>query len=185
MAKGQAERLVPLLQEVLAEAGAVWRDLAGIGVGIGPGNFTGIRIAVATARGLSLSLGVPAIGVSTLEAAAEGLAQPVLAAVDARRDEVYLQGFGCAPERPLLMGAEEAAAFALDASGAQPVAVTGSGAELLGVQSDAPALPLAEAIGRIAAARLAAGEATPRPAPLYLRSADAAPPADPPPVILP
>jgi len=46
MARGQAERLMPLLEEVLAEAGLGWHDLDALAVGIGPGNFTGIRIAV-------------------------------------------------------------------------------------------------------------------------------------------
>src|SRR6056297_2365432 len=49
MARGQAERLMPLLAELLAEAGLAWSDLAALGVGTGPGNFTGIRIAVAAA----------------------------------------------------------------------------------------------------------------------------------------
>ena len=44
MAKGQAERLMPMLEEVLAEGGATWRDLAVIGVGTGPGSFTGVRV---------------------------------------------------------------------------------------------------------------------------------------------
>ena len=94
MAKGQAERLFPMLEEMLARHGAGWRDLAAIGVGIGPGNFTGVRISVAAARGLALSLGVPALGVSRLEALAHGLPRPVVAAEDARRGEVYCQGFG-------------------------------------------------------------------------------------------
>ena len=51
MTKGQAERLFPLLEGLLAQTGLVWRNLDVIGVGIGPGNFTGIRIAVAAARG--------------------------------------------------------------------------------------------------------------------------------------
>ena len=68
MGRGQAERLMPLLEELLAEAGLNWRDLHRIGVGVGPGNFTGIRISVAAARGLALGLGIPAIGVSTFDA---------------------------------------------------------------------------------------------------------------------
>ena len=70
MARGQAERLFPLLGELLAGAGVDWRDLSVIGCGTGPGNFTGIRISVAAARGLSLSLGVPAVGVTVTEAMA-------------------------------------------------------------------------------------------------------------------
>jgi len=51
MGRGQAERLMPLLEEVLESGGVTWRKLARIGVGTGPGNFTGIRISVAAARG--------------------------------------------------------------------------------------------------------------------------------------
>ena len=58
MEKGQAERLMPMLAEMLAEAGLGFGDLARIGVGTGPGNFTGVRISVAAERGLALGLGV-------------------------------------------------------------------------------------------------------------------------------
>ncbi|PJE34371.1 tRNA (adenosine(37)-N6)-threonylcarbamoyltransferase complex dimerization subunit type 1 TsaB, partial [Pseudooceanicola lipolyticus] len=54
MSRGQAERLLPLLEDMLDRAGLGWRDLDAIGVGTGPGNFTGIRIAVSAARGLAL-----------------------------------------------------------------------------------------------------------------------------------
>ena len=169
MDKGQAERLLPLLEELLAEGGIGWHDLAAIGVGTGPGNFTGVRISVAAARGLALGLGIPAIGVTRLEALAHGLPRPVTVVEDARRDEVYLQHFTKTGPGPATL-----------APAATPVAgpVTGSGAAGL-----APAMPLAQAIAEIAAARL--GTAQSRPAPFYLRGADAAPPSDPPPVILP
>ena len=97
MQKGQAERLVPMLEEVLTEGGIGWRDLRRIAVGVGPGNFTGVRISVATARGLALALGIPAIGVTRLEALAHGLPRPVTVIEDARRDEVYVQHFADAP----------------------------------------------------------------------------------------
>jgi tRNA threonylcarbamoyl adenosine modification protein YeaZ len=87
MARGQAERLMPRLEEVLRAEGLGWSDLSAIGVGIGPGNFTGVRIAVSAARGLALALGIPAIGVSTLEALAEGGPRPLTEREDARRGE--------------------------------------------------------------------------------------------------
>ena len=71
MDRGQAERLLPMLEELMAEAGAGWTALDGIGVVTGPGNFTGVRLAVAAARGLALGLGIPAVGVSIFEALAD------------------------------------------------------------------------------------------------------------------
>ena len=70
MARGQAERLMPLLQEMLAVHDLSWSDLDRLIVGIGPGNFTGIRIGVAAARGLALGTGLPTVGVSSLDALA-------------------------------------------------------------------------------------------------------------------
>jgi tRNA threonylcarbamoyladenosine biosynthesis protein TsaB len=169
MDKGQAERLMPLLEELLTEAGLGWRDLAAIGVGTGPGNFTGVRIAVAAARGLALGLGIPAIGVTRLEALAFGLPRPVTVVEDARRGEAYVQRFDDAPGPARLAALE---GLVLDG------ALTGSAVDGLPA-----AMPLVEAIARIAMMRLRTTQ--PRPAPFYLRGADAAPPADPPPVILP
>lgn len=166
MAKGQAERLVPMIEELLAAQGVAFADLAGIGVGTGPGNFTGIRIAVSLARGLALGLGVPAIGVTGFEAVrhAGGLAGPHWVTIDAPRGQVYAQRFG-AEAGPVIRDA---------ASG-----------------FDAPVLRLADLTpDRIARAVAEVGwqkaqTRQPRPAPFYLRGAEAAPPSDPPPVILP
>ena len=164
MARGQSERLVPMLGEILAEAGLGWRDLHAIGVGIGPGNFTGIRIAVATARGLALGLGIPAVGVTGFDAA--GAAPGTTVLVDAPRGQAYVHRPGSG-EPPRLLTGEEAARL------------PGPVARL----SDVPPSRMVATIARLAAARRA--DPGPRPAPLYLRPADAAPSADPPPVILP
>ena len=178
MDTGQADRLMPLLTEVLAQAGQSYDALDAIGVGTGPGNFTGIRIAVAAARGLALGLGIPAVGVTGFEALALDLPEDVVALIDARRDAVWLAGRGIAAQQANL-GAPPPGLAGRD--------VTGHRAEdwaaLTGGRALAPAHPLPAAIAMIAAAR--AATAQPRPAPLYLRGADAALPADPPPRILP
>lgn len=173
MDKGQAERLMPLLHEVLAEAGLGWSDLDRLAVGTGPGNFTGVRIAVAAARGLALALGKPALGITRLEALAHGLPRPVTVIEDARRGEAYVQSFGTDEPEALLLDTSDLAHVVETAH------VTGSAA---GPAALPPAMPLTEAMARIAARRALP---QPRPAPFYLRGADAAPPSDPPPVILP
>ncbi len=162
MRRGQAERLMPLLGGLLAEAGAGWRDLAALGVGVGPGNFTGIRISVAAARGLALGLGVPAYGVDGF--AARRRTGPGLVTVPAARGHLYVE----TGDTHAIMDPDAAAALAAR-----------SGVEL--APQPAPER-LAEAVARIAAARWPA-EAPP-PAPLYLRPADAVPSRDRPPVLL-
>lgn len=163
MTKGQAERLFPLLEGLLSDAGLGWRDLDVIGVGIGPGNFTGIRIAVAAARGLALSLGIPAVGVTATEAAACGVHRPCRVVLPLRADQVTWQDFGTgAEDRP-----QQAAAGSLPP----------------GPEAAQPLVPPAIAIARLALSRRA--DPGPRPAPLYLRPADAAPARDPAPLILP
>lgn len=154
MATGQAERLVPLLEDLLGAAGLGWGSIGLIAVGTGPGNFTGIRIGVALARGLALGLGVPAVGVTGFEA----LGEDAPATIPAPRGQVYLKRPGEAP-----------ALVAEDPGGTRRLADLDLGA-------------FAVALAR--AGRAKAGGPQPRPAPFYLRGADAAPPADPPPVIL-
>ncbi|MGJ8609613.1 MAG: tRNA (adenosine(37)-N6)-threonylcarbamoyltransferase complex dimerization subunit type 1 TsaB [Octadecabacter sp.] len=167
MARGQGERLMVLLEDVLAETDTQWADLGAIGVGTGPGNFTGIRISVSAARGLALGLGVPAIGVSTFDTTAR-LSNWEQTAVPAPREDVYFfdpDKMRAPAQHPLKMLQDAQTRFALS--------------------SDFDTAAHVHAIGAIAADRLANGIDIPRPAPLYVRPADAAPPREKPPVILP
>lgn len=176
MAKGQAERLFPLLEEMLEASGLGWRDLGRIGVGIGPGNFTGLRISVAAARGLALSLGIPAIGVGTPEAMAEGLPRPLRVVLPAAGGMVAIQDF--LPDQPDI---GPKLVPAPDARPATPgLSLTGTGI----ADGLPPAGPIVVAIARIARRRHLAGDTGPRPAPIYLRPADAAPPRQPGPRII-
>ena len=90
------ERLAPLIDRVMTEAGIGRRDLTAIAVGTGPGPFTGLRVGLVTARTLGLVLAIPVHGVCTLDAIAlEAAAQTggvsgFVVATDARRKEVYL-----------------------------------------------------------------------------------------------
>lgn len=159
MTRGQAERLMPLLEELLQNANQTWSDLDAIGVGVGPGNFTGIRIAVSAARGLALGLEIPAIGIDGFEARAE---EGSLAGVPAPRDQVYAQLPG--EDAPRLMPAQEAAE-----------AARGAGLRFAPVATPPN---IAHQIATTTAARLSQAADLPPPAPLYLRAADAAPASD-------
>jgi tRNA threonylcarbamoyladenosine biosynthesis protein TsaB len=193
-ARGQAERLIELVEAVLGDAGLGYDGLGVLAVNHGPGSFTGIRSAVAAARGLALATGLGVVAVSSLEALAAGLRPDlegdVLAALDARRGEVYAQRFG-ADLRPVgeprAMPPGEAAALAIADPIAGPLRLVGSGAPL--VRAHLPAafpavIETVQADARVvalcAARRLAEGE---RPVsgfavrPLYLRAPDARPPA--------
>lgn len=156
MARGQAEYLMPMMEEMLSAHGLVWSDVTRIGVGIGPGNFSGIRISVSAARGLALSLGVPAVGVSTFEATEFSAPDGSMPAVPAPQDQVYIAPEG---QEPHLVKRTDTSAICLPPDGAT----------------------LATNIARIAARK---DPPFARPAPLYVRAADAAPSRDVPPVIL-
>jgi tRNA threonylcarbamoyl adenosine modification protein YeaZ len=183
MGRGQAERLFFMLEDLLRDAGAAWRDVTRIGVGTGPGNFTGIRISVAAARGLALSLGCPAIGVSTLDALAHRLPRPCLTVVPARHGAFYVQRHDDgADTTPQSMTRDD-----LVTGGLPPIPVCGEMAAEVAAHTGGAvipaAAPLAVSIARIARSRPA--DAAERPRPLYLRAADAAPASDRPPEILP
>lgn len=156
MARGQSERLMGLLQDLLAAHQVTWSDLDALAVGTGPGNFTGIRIGVSAARGLALGLGCPAYGVTGFEARARLAPAGTCVAIPAPRDMVYVMD-----------GAEARLVPARDVANAAP---------------DPGPADLATAIAGHAAGIWPSD--APAPAPFYVRAPDAAPARDAPPKIL-
>ncbi|MEL7462930.1 MAG: tRNA (adenosine(37)-N6)-threonylcarbamoyltransferase complex dimerization subunit type 1 TsaB [Pseudomonadota bacterium] len=178
MERGHAERLFPLFEACLEEAGLAPHDLDLIAVCTGPGNFTGARIGVAAARGLALSTGAVAIGVDRLEALAHGTSDPVAVALEARGGAIHLARF---QDGALIGEAATVQADGVDLAGARLIgdgAFRFPNAEVLGASGDAPLA----AIAAIAEVKAAAG--APRPAPRYLRPVNAALPSEPPPKII-
>lgn len=91
-----AELVLPMAEDLLAEAGITRRQLDGIAVGRGPGAFTGVRLAISVAQGLALALDLPVVPVSSLAALAMQAPKndaAILAAIDARREEIYAGTF--------------------------------------------------------------------------------------------
>ncbi|EMI5489418.1 tRNA (adenosine(37)-N6)-threonylcarbamoyltransferase complex dimerization subunit type 1 TsaB [Providencia stuartii] len=88
------QKVLPMVEEVLSQAGITLNQLDALAFGRGPGSFTGVRIGVGIAQGLALGADLPMIGVSSLMTLAEGVYRitghtQVLAAIDARMTEVY------------------------------------------------------------------------------------------------
>lgn len=159
-----SERVLPMLEELLKSRKVAASQLDAVAFGAGPGSFTGLRIACGVAQGIAHARGIPALGVSTLEAIAEesGAAR-VLACLDARMGEVYCS----AHERRAGTWRE-----VLPASCASPASLPvpegggwvgcGNGFAAYGPMGLAKVLPelhpTALAVARLAAPRLAAGE---------------------------
>jgi tRNA threonylcarbamoyladenosine biosynthesis protein TsaB len=175
MLRGHQERLAPMVQAVMAEAGLAFPELDRVGVTVGPGSFTGLRVGLAFAKGLGLALGKPCVGVGTLEALAASEPGPGLAAavIDAKRGQVYLQAFesGAAVMAPDALPVETAAARLAELWRGGPLRLVGPGAALLVISSEAMVIDRA-APDPAAVCALVAGRTTPA-RPLYLRAPDA------------
>ncbi|HEY4371908.1 MAG TPA: tRNA (adenosine(37)-N6)-threonylcarbamoyltransferase complex dimerization subunit type 1 TsaB [Burkholderiales bacterium] len=180
--QGHSALLLPMVAQLMGEAGLAFKQLDAIAFGAGPGSFTGLRIACGAAQGLAFAHELPVVPVVTLEALAqESGAERVLACLDARLGELYLAAYErtgeaqwkvCAapallkttelPELPgawtgvgsgfAMHGAALAARYALDAVNAE-------------------LFPRAGAIAALAAIKFARREVLPadQAAPLYLR----------------
>ena len=89
-----AQLALPMIDALMADAGLAAGDLDGLVFGRGPGSFTGVRIAAAITQGIAFGAGLGVLGISTLQAIAQGCArefddEQVVAALDARMGDVY------------------------------------------------------------------------------------------------
>ncbi len=190
------ETLTPAVDHLLGLVGLVPGDLEVVAVDVGPGLFTGLRVGVAAAKGLAQALGIGVVGVTSLDilsaaAAAGGRSGLVLAAVDARRGELFAvlremgpDGAACDVVGPCLVS-PASLADELTHLGGEAVHVVGDGAlryrDVLGavpgvVVAAAPAFPPPAILLHLALCRLDAGEEPTEPGsvvPLYMREADA------------
>ena len=190
LTRGNAERLFPLIEEVLVEAKLPADKVDRIAVTLGPGTFTGARVGVAAARALSLGLRKPVVGITSLAAMAHRASQllkpeheswPMVVAVDARRGMIYLQRFdgasGSAGD-PVLLTATDAARVLASPKMRDPLLAVGSGGEAVAeamraagndCRADLPDLqPHAGSVAELATNL----QPLERVAPLYLRQPD-------------
>ena len=183
MPRGHQERLAPLIDELMAEAGLCFSALDRIGVTVGPGSFTGLRVGLAFAKGLGFALGRPVVGVGALEALAASTGSDgfVAAVIDARRDQVYVQGFsaGKAVTEPQALALKDAADLLIKVDRSGPTVLAGSGARLLAKVFPKAVIDDRAGADPVALAHLVARapEPTGPPEPLYLRAPDAKLPA--------
>jgi tRNA threonylcarbamoyl adenosine modification protein YeaZ len=186
MTRGHAEAVMPLIARVMDLADVEFAELDRIAVTTGPGSFTGLRVGISAARGIALAAGKRAIGLSTLAGfgaplIAEDDSTHVVAAIDARHDNVYLQVFG-AGGRTLVAPRIATLRDAVRATMTGPARIIGTGANLVAAAwpkgADPPLLvdnSSAPDIGWIARLGAAASDDGSPPKPLYLRAPDAQP----------
>ncbi|WP_249978386.1 tRNA (adenosine(37)-N6)-threonylcarbamoyltransferase complex dimerization subunit type 1 TsaB [Vreelandella olivaria] len=98
--RAHTQRLMPMVDEILAEAQITPQQLDAVAFGRGPGSFTGLRIAAGTAQGLAFGLDCPLVGISTLEALALQAHRRyhfrhIVTALDARMGEIYVATWHC------------------------------------------------------------------------------------------
>ena len=192
-ARGHQEVVVPAVERLLAWSEVQLSQVAGVAVGVGPGLFTGLRVGVATGRGLAQVLGLPLVGIGSLDVLAFGVRHTrsrIGAVLDGKRGEVFFAFYrpvpgGVTRETGFAVGPPERLAAELAASGEETLLV-GNGALLYRRQledagtpvelaSVSRAFPQAESLLELAVPRFQREE-TSRPedvVPLYVRKSDA------------
>jgi len=182
-----SQSVLPMVQELLREAGVRLADCDAVAFGAGPGSFTGVRTACGVAQGLAFGAGLPVLPMVTLEAMAEACrarsgATEVLAVLDARMSEVYWAQYRyvdgawqevsapalCAPQDVAPLPADGLAACG-NGFAAYPEAFTGRD---FAAHANGDILPHARELALLGVAALAAGHAVPadQAQPIYLRN---------------
>ncbi len=177
-----AERMLPLIGHLMANAGWSRSTLDRVAVGVGPGSFTGLRVGIALGQGIALGISVPLLGITSLEAMAHAVSSQVPGArctvLDARRSELYLAAYSQdlrVVHPPLVVPPERAIEIASELARTQRVVAVGEAAfglalsceVIRGTDSD---LPHARAVAQLGEQR----EPSQSPAtPTYIREADA------------
>jgi tRNA threonylcarbamoyladenosine biosynthesis protein TsaB len=184
--QGHSERLLPMIDAALTEAGWSLSDLDGLAFGAGPGSFTGIRIGCGVAQGLALGGGLRVIAVPTLAAIAQEAFrahgwQSVVACLDARMKEVYAASYAREGDawREVVAPTVGPPGSVVSPTGQRTWAGAGNGfsayptlaAQLALTAIDASLRPTAQAIGELALPRFLAGEGVEAAdaLPLYVR----------------
>ncbi len=201
-----AERLLPLVTELLRESGWSPATLDRLAVGVGPGSFTGVRVGMALAQGIALGLAVPVVGIPSLAAMAMAVPQQIpgrrLACLDARRGAVFVAVYSpdaSATSEPLVMPRERFAPLLADLLGEGPLVIVGEVLSELGIDPASSGRAIARAgepgsgplryvasdadlpdARWVAMAALTTEPSPMGPQPLYVREPDALLPAEPP-----
>jgi tRNA threonylcarbamoyladenosine biosynthesis protein TsaB len=181
-----SQSVLPMVQELLREAGISLAACDAVAFGAGPGSFTGVRTACGVAQGLAYGAGLPVVALVTLEAMAEACrarsgATEVLAVLDARMGEVYWAQYRYAGGWQVVSGPVLSGPGAVAPQAAAGLVACGNGfaayPEAFAGQDFAQAalhdvMPHARELALLAAPALAAGEAVPadQAQPLYLRN---------------
>jgi tRNA threonylcarbamoyladenosine biosynthesis protein TsaB len=192
MAAGHAERLIPMIDEVMRESGGTFAELDALAVTEGPGTFTGLRIGLAAARGLALATNLPIRVTTSLHVMAAGAVrklgaeasgQDLAACAEARNGQVFFQLFSPEAE-PLTEAMIAGPTEAIMRTRERPLICVGSGAAAI---ADAALRAERKAMVRLPnllpSAVDLAGLASSLPVrqppvPLYLRAPDAKPQLD-------
>lgn len=183
LSRGHAERIAPMLEEVLSEAGRAAAELDIVAATVGPGAFTGVRIGLAAAQGIARAAGVQAVGVTVTEAIAADIPvepdRALLVAVDSRRADPFGEWFNAVDGQWRGHGPEIAAGDS-PVLGVGPL-IAGSAAEAVrdrlghGHVLPGHAIPDPVAVARRAVWAIERGDARPA-VPLYLRAPDVSAP---------